>query len=254
MSGTVDPKLPTGIRRSDALRADRALAALHESDRAGRPVVTYAFLALCLLVTVPTLVFPQLYDLLGGIAPRRHPWQLFTAAFEHGWPGFPGAVHLALNLLLILECGRPCERLLGSARFLALSLLALAANALALAATDGVNGSSLVIWAWGPALWLALRWAKRHDPAVRQTASYQRLHAILLLMYGILVLVMALLPYFFGWRGNPLLALLRANTFHLVATAVGVLFATVNAGYIRERMAELARHGHRAETGALDDV
>lgn len=218
---------------------ERALAALHATN--DRPVVSYAFLALCLLVTVPTLVFPELYDVLGGIEPRRHWWQVFTAAFEHGWPGFHGAIHLALNTFLIFECGRPCERLLGSGRFLVLGLLALVANAAVLSFTEGANGSSLVIWSWGPAVFVTLLWAKRRNARVAVTAAYGRIRGVLVLMYGVIVVVMGFIPYLFGWRGNPLVALFLGNLYHLVATAVGIGFAWWSAGYIGERMARLGQ-------------
>lgn len=221
------------------IRARRALASLYRADGSNRPYVTYAFLGLCLLVTIPTLLHPELYGVLGGIEPRRGWWQLFTAAFEHGWPGFHGSVHLGLNVFLILECGRPCERTLGSGRFLVLGLLALGANALTQMFTAGVNGSSLVIWSWGPPLFVALLWARRRDPNVVRNPAYRRLWGILVLMYGVIVLAMALLPYLSGWRGNPLTALLRGNLYHLVATGVGAVFAISVAGCIRGRMSML---------------
>jgi len=142
----------------------------------------------------------------GGIEPRRHPWQLVTAAFEHGGPGFHGSVHLALNAFLILECGRPAERLLGHARFLALCALSLLANAVTLSLTEGVNGSSLVIWSWGPVLFVA---------------------------------VMGLLPYLFGSRLNPVATFLMGNLFHFVTTGVGIALAWASAGFRRGRLRQL---------------
>lgn len=189
--------------------------------------VSLGFLALCFLFTVPVTLAPRLYDLFGGIAPREHPWQPFTAAFVHGWPGLHGSIHIALNSFLILECGRPCERMLGGPRFLLLSVLALIANAAVVSATEGANGSSLVIWAWGPPLYVALRRGANRDPSLMQRAGYQRLMGILVLMYVVITLLMGLLPYAFGWRGNFVEALVRANLFHLVATGVGVLAAFV---------------------------
>jgi membrane associated rhomboid family serine protease len=218
---------------------ERALSALYASSRGGVPRVTYGFLVLCLAVTIPTLVFPDLYDVLGGLEPRRYPWQLFTAVFEHGWPGFHGSIHLALNVFLILECGRPCERLLGWRRFLALGVLSMLCNALAQLLTEGVNGSSLVIWSWGPPLFVALRWARRRDPAVAHAPAYTRLRGVLVLMYGVIVVVMAVLPYLGGWRGNPLVALVLGNLYHLVAAAAGSGVAVLAAGSIRRRLDEL---------------
>lgn len=215
---------------------DKALQFLYDGDGKRAPVVTYAFLGMCFLVTVPSLFFPQLYEILGGIEPRRHWWQVFTAAFQHGWPGFHGSIHLALNAFLILECGRPCERLLGSGRFLALSLFSLMANAVVLSLTEGANGSSMVIWSWGPPLLVALLWARRQNASAAGSAAAQRLWGILILMYGIITLLMGLLPYMSGWRGNPLYSLFWANIFHLTAAVVGALFALVSAGYIRRRL------------------
>lgn len=217
--------------------ARRALSALYRSG--DRPVVTIVFLGLCVLATLAVTFIPRLYELVGGEAPRHHAWQPITAVFVHGWRGFPGVVHLALNAFLMLECGRPCERLLGSPRFLALSLASLAVNAVVLAGTDGTNGSSLVIWAWGPPLLVALAWAGRENPAATQADVYARIRGVLLLMYVVVTLVMALVPYAFGWRGNPLVSLVRANVFHLVAAGVGAAAALVLRGHIRRRLRRL---------------
>lgn len=197
---------------------------------AGRPVVTWVFLALCVGVTVPSILFPSLDDVFGGIGPRRYPWQVFTAVFEHGWPGFPAVVHLGLNAFLILECGRPCERLLGSGRFLVLCLASAAANAAAQVLSEGVNGSSLVIWSWGPPLLLALvrlRGAPQASLEPTLGVGRERVRGVLILMYLVVTAAMTALPYAAGWRGDPFTAFLRGNRYHLVATGVGALFTLI---------------------------
>lgn len=221
------------------VNAERSISALHGGTT--RPVVTYVFLGLCLLVTVPSLFSSSLYRLFSAIEPREHVWQVFTAAFQHGWPGFPAPLHLALNTFLIYECGRPCERLLGHGRFAVLSILALGASAVLQTFTGGANGSSLVIWAWGPPLFVALRWARREDRAVGSSESYQRIRGVLILMYVIIVVAMGAMPYLAGWRGNPFVSLLRANAFHLAATGVGVAFALAARRFIGARLAALGR-------------
>lgn len=221
------------------------LDSLFDSNESTTPYSTYVFLALCYLITIPSLLYPKLYGIFGGIEPRPYPWQLFTAVFEHGWPGFHGSIHLALNTILILECGRPCERLLGSRRFLLLCFLSMLANAGTQLYTEGVNGSSLVIWAWGPPLFVALKWAKSRDRQVRNAASFGRIRGILIIMYGVVVVVMALLPYLAGWRGNPLVSLLMGNLYHLVAAGVGIICAFFWAGYLRLRLNELGQSQKR---------
>lgn len=214
--------------RTDVPAPEAADPRAGRAGRRDRPVVTWAFLALCVGVTVPSILFPSLADVFGGIGPRRYPWQVFTAVFEHGWPGFPAAVHLGLNAFLILECGRPCERLLGSGRFLVLGLASVAANAGTQVLTEGVNGSSLVIWAWGPPLLFALV-RTRSDPdgslERRLGAGRERIRGVLILMYLVVTAAMTALPYASGWRGDPFTAFLLGNRYHLVATGVGVVFA-----------------------------
>lgn len=223
----------------------RALEALTDSRRSGTPWVTYGFVTLCYLVTVPALLHPPVGTLLGGLEPRRHAWQPFTAVLVHGWPGFPGVIHLGLNTILMLWCGRPCERLLGAERFATLVLLSVAANGAAQLLLGGVNGSSLVIWAWGPPVLVAMLRARHVDPQVVRSPAWARLRDVLALMYGVIVIAMGALPYLAGWRGNPLMALLMGNQFHLVATGVGAIGAWLWRDRIRARIAVLGRAEQR---------
>lgn len=183
-----------------------------------------------MLVTAITLVAPSVKPSLQGIEPRTHPWQLLTAAFVHGWEGFPALLHLALNSFLILECGRPCERLLGPVGFALLTLAAIGANAIALSLTPGANGASLFIWSWCAPLTVAWLKAKPTTNAKRRVAN------VLLLMLVVIMPLMALLPYLFGFQGNPLNSFLMANLFHLVALGTGILFAAITFPYLRRRL------------------
>ena len=61
------------------------------------------------------------------------------------------------------------------------------------------------------------------------------IHGLLLLMYVVITILMAAVPYMYDWRGNPLEAFLRGNLYHLVATTVGIGFAYRWRAYIAER-------------------
>jgi membrane associated rhomboid family serine protease len=202
--------------------------------------VTYAYLGLSVAATVVAMARPDLEAALDGIAPREHAWQPLTAAFLHGWPGVPRWLHLVVNGFLMLRLGPYCERLLGSGRFLLLSVLALAANAAVLTRTDGVNGSSLVMWAWGPPLFFALATARRADPTSPEGPIYRDVQWVLVLFYAVVIVLMAIVPYVYGWRGTLLAALARGNLFHLIATAIGIVFALVLRGWIARRLLEVA--------------
>lgn len=217
-----------------------ALDALFCTERGGRTPISWGYLFLCVSLTLLGLVFPSVERLLGSVGEVQHPWQPFTSVFMHGWPGFPALVHLALNSFLILECGRSCERLLGAGRFLVLCLGAAGGSAALQFLTEGVNGSSQVIWSWGPALLVALLWARRRGASERGPGA-ARIRGVLVLMYLVIIGVMGALPYAFGWRGNPFVALLRANQFHLTATLVGGVAALVWRPAIERRLEDLTR-------------
>jgi len=202
--------------------------------------VTYVYLGLCVAATVAAMARPDLEAALDGTAPREHVWQPFTAAFLHGWPQIPRWLHLVVSGFLMLRMGPYCERLLGSGRFLLLSVVALGVNAAIVSRTEGVNGSSLVMWAWGPPLFVALFAARRLDPEAPEGPIYRDVRWVLVLFYAILVGMMALVPYVYGWRGSPLAALAHGNLYHLAATVVGAVFALALRGWISRRLTEVA--------------
>ncbi|MFF5624812.1 rhomboid family intramembrane serine protease [Microbacterium sp. NPDC012755] len=100
--------------------------AIATATRSGRPVVTYALLAVTsfigLLQLIPGLNGPIQGALLFNsifLDPRLfEPWRLLTALFVHG-----GFIHLALNMLALWMLGQTLEPMLGRARFLAMYLI-----------------------------------------------------------------------------------------------------------------------------------
>lgn len=208
-----------------------------EEDRGFRstPVVS-GLLAVTGLLAVARTLAPGLEGVLGGLAPRTGFWQPFTASLMHGWPGVPALPHWGLNAVLMVAAGRPAERLLGSGRMALLALSAAAANAVAVALTEGVNGSSLILWSFGPPLAVALAEARRLDPGAAGGSLHGRILGVLVVMYVVITAAMTVLAYASGWRGDPGTAFVRGNLFHLTAAAVGVVYAAVWRGFIRRRL------------------
>ena len=98
--------------------------------RGGKPVVTYALLAVTSFIGLVQLIpgigqeitrqllfaAPYLYP---SISPYPfEPWRLLTAMFVHG-----SFIHLALNMLALWMLGQSLEPMLGRARFLAIYLI-----------------------------------------------------------------------------------------------------------------------------------
>lgn len=235
-----NPQDPQVLIRNPARGAD--LSPLYDSHRGGRPVVSWGFLGLCMGMTALAWAFPSIHAALGEVEEKRSFWQALPSVFLHGLPGVPALLHLGVNSALILECGRPCERLLGSGRFLALCLASLGVNAGLQTLTGGVNGSSQVIWSWGPPLFVALLWARRQPGGAGGDAV--RVRNVLIVMYVLVSLGMGILPYAAGWRGNPLIGFLMGNLFHISATLVGVIAALY---WRRDILARLSEFGAEVE-------
>ncbi|MGO4534906.1 rhomboid family intramembrane serine protease [Leifsonia sp. 2MCAF36] len=98
---------------------------------AGAPVVTYAIIALCVVV----FIIQTLGDLLGlqvtnalryagaysypaAVSGAFEPWRMFTSIFAHA-----NVIHLALNMYTLWVFGMALEPVLGRARYLALFLI-----------------------------------------------------------------------------------------------------------------------------------
>ena len=119
----VDCAIPTEVRsicvdcaspkRGWARRASRVGAA-------GAPVVTYAMMAICVLVYAVTLLAPSVGASLALVPAllASHPWMILTQAFVH-----IGFFHIVFNMLTLYVVGRAIEPVMGRWRFLTLYLV-----------------------------------------------------------------------------------------------------------------------------------
>ncbi|MDE9364412.1 rhomboid family intramembrane serine protease [Luteipulveratus sp. YIM 133132] len=88
----------------------------------GRPVVTIALIAICVVVYVGQLSTDRVTaDLqFAPVLGRDEPWRFLTAAFLHD----PNSIlHILFNMYALWICGQYLEPMLGRARFLALYLV-----------------------------------------------------------------------------------------------------------------------------------
>ncbi|WP_285114761.1 rhomboid family intramembrane serine protease [Leifsonia sp. fls2-241-R2A-40a] len=97
----------------------------------GAPVVTYAIIAVCVVVFIlqnvgpllgvpvtPSLVYAGAYSYPASVSGAFEPWRMFTSVFAHA-----NILHLALNMYTLWVFGMALEPLLGRARYLALFLI-----------------------------------------------------------------------------------------------------------------------------------
>jgi membrane associated rhomboid family serine protease len=113
------------------------------------PLVSWIFLAICVLLFLPHAMAPEppdKYLLYGPAVAAGEWWRVLTSNFEHVTP-----LHILFNGLSIYSFGPVVERQVGSARMLLISLIAAilsSATALAFMWSYPSAGASGVIAGW----------------------------------------------------------------------------------------------------------
>ena len=138
-------------RASSGPRTPAFIRRLQGSAANGVPIVTYAIMALCVIVWVFEFVpvvgqYIDLYGVYRPVLTERLPWTMVTALFVHSTGSL---LHLPLNMLSLFFIGPALESMLGRARYLALYLIAGFAGSVAvllLAPSGGVLGASGAIF------------------------------------------------------------------------------------------------------------
>jgi len=119
----VDCLIPTEVRSICVDCTSSKRGWVRQASRAaqmGAPVVTYAMMAICILMYLVTWVFPSLKSSL-ALVPlflMSRPWTILTGAFLHG-----GLLHILFNMLSLYWVGRAIEPVLGWWRFLTVYLV-----------------------------------------------------------------------------------------------------------------------------------
>ena len=119
----VDCAIPTEVRSicvDCTSSKKRWMGSASRAVAAGAPVVTYAMMAICVLMYLVTSVSPSVKASLSLLPATlmTHPWTVLTGAFLHG-----GITHILFNMLSLYWVGRAIEPVLGWWRFLTVYLV-----------------------------------------------------------------------------------------------------------------------------------
>ena len=119
----VDCAIPTEVRSicvDCTSSKKRWMGSASRAVAAGAPVVTYAMMAICVLMYLVTSVSPSLKASLSLLPATlmTQPWTILTGAFLHG-----GIMHILFNMLSLYWVGRAIEPVMGWWRFLTVYLV-----------------------------------------------------------------------------------------------------------------------------------
>ncbi len=187
-------------------------------------IVSVSIAVLCIMVTIISMVFPDVYQSIAYAYPLKYPWQICSGIFLHGSPelSMAGTIgHLCFNLLLVLPFGIMLEKILGSKRFALMSVILWIVNAITfytiavIQTPEGENaygaGISGIAFSYGMlGLYVLFLMAKSNvKKLLRQVSFY-------LLMNVIVVMLIMVNPYVAG---------ISSMFIHLVAILSGITFA-----------------------------
>jgi membrane associated rhomboid family serine protease len=103
---------------------------------AGRPVVTYTLVVLCVLAYIAELITNRTiinFEMIGAGVADGQWYRLLTSAFLHYPPdGGIGLAHIVFNMWALIVVGPQVERLLGRVRFLTVYLVSALAGSVLL--------------------------------------------------------------------------------------------------------------------------
>ena len=208
-------------------------------------MISIAIALLCMIITLISQLVPSTYLAFTFSYPVKYPWQLLTYVFLQGIPGellppdFPYSSmeltigHLGYNLLLILPFGILVEKVIGSKRFLALFASTWIVDVIldfimgVIYTKDGdsfaVSGASGLAFSFMPVgIFILFVMGKKYGfgKLFRQVSFY------LLMGIALPTAVISLIPNIAGVAGIP------SMIIHLIALAIGVVFAFICKGKI----------------------
>ena len=200
--------------------------------RKGNCAASVIIAVLCVAVTFVAMVFPDTYQMFGSAYPIRYPWQICSGVFLHGSPELTmaGSIgHLIFNLLLVLSFGIMIEKILGSKRFVLMTLGLWTANSVTfyviayLITPKGETaigaGFSGIAFSYGIiGLYSLIVLAKKNFRAMFRQVSFYLLINIVVAM---LIMV------------NPFVAGVPSMITHIVAIVLGIVCILVYRKAIR---------------------
>lgn len=199
----------------------------------GIPYVSFLLLLSCLLVSLPTFFNLKYYSIFGASDSPAYPWQNpITSQLEHGsylseltGEGIPLLVHLLGNVLVILLFGFMAERVLGTFKFIILSVTAgLVSYLLMILLHMYENGASGIVWAYGPvAFFILIKLFRRNRKRLLKDILFYASVLLLILMWIVISIIGGLSTLF----------------FHLAATLVGAIFTWIWRRDIHDRVMKI---------------
>lgn len=205
------------------------LSDIFYKKKLGIPYLSFIFILSCLLVTIPTYFYPELYKVFGGSQQKYYIWQYITLIFEHGSYKMPIFAHLIANIVVIVFFGVIAERLLGAKRFLILTVSTAITFYITMFYMNGLygNGSYGIIWAYTSISFFIVIYLYRYDKHRLINDPLFYLCILLLIIFWILVTIV-------DYRIHGKIS--YGIKSHFISVSVGFIFVFIWKDYIKNKI------------------
>jgi membrane associated rhomboid family serine protease len=157
-----------------------------KKDNNRKPILTYFIAIVSALITLATIVFPDLYNVYGGLDGNISVFRMFSLPFQHGFDRITAIALLAFLLFFWVNIASFVEKIIGPERFTYLVTLVIVLSGVTQFFTGQPgHGLSPLIFAMLPVLFAAMR----EVVDIKIGNSYDKVYKYLRVLTSIFILI-----------------------------------------------------------------
>jgi membrane associated rhomboid family serine protease len=215
-----------------------------------KPIVSWLLLFTCLLAT-GSIFFDARFESIYGVHHTQGVNILtrLTAPFVHGYSPLTSIMHLATTVILMYFMGTFLEKIIGSFRFLILTLLSLLLYIFMHRMLLMIgHGFTPILMTFSGVLLIVQLEARFVKTNAIFDDYYRLMWTIQVLTWVIIPVVFSIAPMYFDSKAKLFQILLYGNILHIVGFVFGILIALVFRKDIRDRLVHYTRKKYMANT------
>lgn len=210
--------------------------------RQSAPWQTYSLMFCAVMVTVATIVFPNLQHVFGSFDENTGTIERVTIPFQHGFDTISALIYLVVDLVIFAIIGIYLEKLIGGWNFFILNLLAMAVYVL-MHITFNMTGHGGVglYYAYTPVVFYTLNEGRLLKTRSVFDEFYSTLRIVLLLMFTVIPVLLSIIPIYFNTELPIYKSVFLGNLLPFFAVLSGMVFLYLFRENIRLRMKQFAK-------------
>jgi membrane associated rhomboid family serine protease len=157
-----------------------------KKDQNRKPIVTYFIAIVSAVITLATIIFPDLYYVFGGLEGKISVFKIFSLPFQHGFDRITAIALLAMLLFFWISIASFVEKIMGPERFTYLVTSVIAACGVVQFFTGQPgHGLSPLVFAMIPVLLATMR----EVIDIKIGNAYDKVYKYLRILVGVFTLI-----------------------------------------------------------------